>query len=1245
MTKQFRLVQQYWGLETARRHCLPPGASLANYSVVADFISRKVSAAATLGAPKNPYRFKEEAETYSLTALLTGPASATTPICLIADAYEGKSILLEQTAYEIGQSESRLVPLLLRLKNTAVQPIEQLLENTFDGWLTIPAQQLVIIIDGLDEVPGDRFTDVVNHLFAFINRYGFIRMLFSCRKLFYHQYELPTRLTKVRFYELEPLSTRQTFDYLEQQLGAGKDTFYKRVQQLDLEPFLAYPFYLKNMVNWFKAGPVNMPASKIDVVNRFITESLDTSAQRRLSGGLDLDQRRDCYKRLMRSFALALQLAGTNALHYEDVQQLYEPADLELMRAGSLLSIEDKFWSFTNALYQEQLAALALQNLSPEKIVSVVSIGKKLQKIRLKWVQTLASYITLLPPGDPGRELVLQLIEQDNIELITVSDGSKFSPEFRLEVFKKIFDKYIAMSARPILATDAMLGSFSRNDGQITGYLFELLKSDIPEALKVTVCRTLTHMRLSKRQAGEFTTIASEQLATLTTAYYGELLLELITQYQLGSTEFTALLFGRKDLMETHEFRDGMYKYLMEMDLVDQYYELGLEGLAVLYRHNKDTNHFGSEMQIQDFLLSGREPANLIRLLNALCDNGWQEFYQYKAYETGRFMTRLTDLAVDSYRQDAAVLSAVVGFVLSLGRNHLKEEFKSIDRFFTETGTNKEALIIYLDRDGERLYSWELADLITRDCFPVLINYVQVGKLKRYDLDSYVGGLYYRGKREEGQELQTMIDDTFGKEPVNENGPGMLWQRAEENRKRNDYAYIQSVTAFREGVVKYFEAFGRQEIEEDELYLEPEVKPSLVDADSYYIQSYLRRSRTEGQRIYLSEVIALLEGPVDFEYWRVEKLLQYEFKGKPEEQRLLSILEAFYRQHIEEADFKNAYFYSEAGQPMRRWKEYQLAEIWKKHQFETSDEVLIAMTWMETGGVSAIRHDELNKRLSLAQMIADHFSDRPALLASGILGHLKSDVANDSVLASQIGLCKHLKIYEAAPLILAIILSDRFDHHHQYQAIDVYAELGGEKQELLDYLVMFKDYNDYVFIHLVKLLRKDFTAAVTEIMLPALAHGSTSTDRKLELAQQLATSGRLEGFDYIIGLLEGNKVAPIHIQHSAIIWEVDTAEGTKRIVPVDYMLVDPAYDFNKFWEAPRQFLIELLFGFSKKGEADLIIVEELFHRTAEKYKDDFPTQSKHLLWHSERALDQFRESGQAGFSIAAIRQIIREHFA
>ncbi|WDF79063.1 hypothetical protein PQ469_03460 [Mucilaginibacter sp. KACC 22773] len=1245
LRKQFRLVQRYFSLEVARRHCLPPNAQLIEYNPYPNFIPRKVSLSATWGAPKNPYGIREPQDTFTLMELLSDPVASTTQICLIADAYEGKSILLDQTAYELTQSESRLVPLLIRLKNTAIEPIESLLENTFDGWLSIPSQQLVIIIDGLDEVPGDRFIDVVNNLNVFVRRYSHIRLLFACRKLFYNQYELPKRLTGIRFYELEPLNMRQTNEYLQQHLGSRTDEFYKGIRRLDLEPFLAYPFYLLNLVKWYSEGVSSMPGSKIDVVNRFITESLDTSAQRRLSAGVDLDQRRDRYKRLIRQFALALQLSGTNALHYETLQQLFEPADLELLQAGSILSIEDRFWSFSNAIYQEQLAALALKDYPTDTIVGIVSIGKKLRKIRLKWVQTLASYISLLPEEDPGREAVIQLIEQDNIELLTVSDGSKFSTEFRLDVFRKIFEKYIRMSARPILASDTMLGAFSRNDAAIISYLFELLQNDIPEALKVTVCRTLSNIRLSRRQTIEYGEIAFNQLQSLLNPYYAELLMDHMGLQRLGSAEFTELIFSRKDMLQLQEYRDGVYKYLTAHEEVDRYYDFGLEGLKVLYLHNKDTNHFGSELDLQDFLLSTKDPKNLKKLFGELSESGWQEFYQYKASETTRFLNRLTNIAIDCYYKDSSILADIVKFVLALGRNHLKEEFRNIDRFFFETGTNREALIIYLDLDRQRLYSWELADLITPDCFSLLIDYVNNKRLTKDDLRSFIGGLYYRRKHTEAKELQTLTDDTFGKEPINENSPANLWHRAEESRKLNDQRYIQSVDAFREGIVKYFQAFGRQEIEEDELYLEPEDKPNLIDVDSYFVQSYLRRSREEEQRIYLSEVLRLLGGPKDFFYWRAEKLLHYEFKGLSDDSILLTILEEYYNEHISHAVFENAYYFDESGQPMRKRMEYQLCEIWKKHSFKTPDEILLEMTWMEIGGIRGVEHDQLNKRTSLSELLLEHFADRPALLAERIIAHLRLEISHDNVLASHIGFCKYLKLYESVTTILDIILIDRFDHYFQYQAIDVYVALDGDKRNLLDYLVDFKDYNDYVFIHLIKLLRADFPNEVTQLMLPAINYINTSPERKMDLAQQLSNSGVIEGFDYIITELEKRSVAPLHIQHSTIIWQVDTLTALNRLKAVAHMLVDPAFDHNQFWESPKQFIIELLFGFSKKGEDDLLLVEDFMHRTAEQFLSDFPVQSAHLLWHAERAIDQFRESQQAGFSVSFIRQLLKEQIA
>lgn len=1240
LLQQFRLVQRFFGLEAARRHCLPPGAQVANYQPYTGFITRRVSQAGVFGTPKERFQMQEPRDNYSLMELLTMPGVPVAPICVIADAYEGKSILLEQTAYELSQNDLRLVPLLLRLKNTAIEPIEKLLEATFDGWLSIPAQQLVIIIDGLDEVPTDHFIDVVNHLQAFIHRYGFIRLLFACRKLFYNQYELPKRLATVRFYELEPLSFRQTMQVLEERLGTRADYFYQTVSRLDLEGFLAYPFYLRNLVDWYIEGPSAMPRSKMEVVNRFITESLDTSAQRRLSQGIDLDQRREGFKKLVRDFALALQLAGTNALHQDEMQQLFEQPDLDLLRAGSILTIEDRYWSFNNALYQEQLAALALRDLPAAQIIDVVSIGRKLRKVRLKWIQTLASYLSLLPEEDEGRAIILDLIEQDNIELLTHSDASKFSIEFRLTVFQKIFNKYIQMGVRPILATDVNLGAFSRNDELIISYLLGLLDSDIPESLKVTACRTLSYIRLSRRQAKEYSEVAGRQLGSLVNPYYAELLLDHLALSRLGSPFITGLLFSRAELLQKQEYRDGIYKYLLAHEETDRFYDFGLQGFEVLYLHNKDTSHFGSEAHLQDFLLAGNEPENIKKLFLKLSESSWQEFYQYKAHETTRFMNRLTDLAISVYRRDPTILESVVKFILSLGRNHLKEEFKSIDRFFFETGSNRDALRIYLDLDRQRQYSWELTDLVSTDCFSLLIDQVNSGKLKREDLRSFVNGLYYRGKRAESDALQALIDDTFGKEPIIENSIHDLWQRAEDNRKSNDQRYIQSAELFREGVLKYFEAFGRQEIAEDELYLEPEDKPSLVDVDSYFVQSYLRRCRTEGKRIYLGEVLELLENATDFSFWRAEKLLHYEFRGMPDDDKLREILEEYYQQHIHLAVFENAYFIDDMGQPRRKGREYQLSEIWKKHRFNTSDEILLEMTWMETAGVSGIEHDQLNKQVSLAQLFITHFADRPQLLAERIFNHLKKEISHNSVLASHIGFCKHLKLYEAVPILLDIIISDRFDHYHQYQTIDVYVALDGDKRELLDYLTNFKDYNDYVFIHLVKLLRPRYPNEVAEILLPALNSPGTSTDRKLELAQQLSNNGQFEGFDYIVSQMEQNGVAPLHIQQSTTIWEVDTKPALERLKPVAHMLIDPTFDFHRFWESPKQFMLELLFGFSNKSEEELLMVEAFMHQTADFYQNEFAIQSAHLRWHAERAIDQFRDIQQAGYPIPAIKKIL-----
>jgi hypothetical protein len=176
-------------------------------------------------------------------------------------------------------------------------------------------------------------------------------------------------------------------------------------------------------------------------------------------------------------------------------------------------------------------------------------------------------------------------------------------------------------------------------------------------------------------------------------------------------------------------------------------------------------------------------------------------------------------------------------------------------------------------------------------------------------------------------------------------------------------------------------------------------------------------------------------------------------------------------------------------------------------------------------------------------------------------------------------------------------------------------------------------------------LRKNYPNEVSHLILPALTHENTSPERKLELAQQLANAGHFEGFEYIIQQLEKTGTAPLHIQNTITIWEIDTKIAITRLETVSHMLIDPNFDFNRFWESPKQFLLEVLFGLAKKTEDDLLLVEEFMHTTAGQFINTFPTQAAHLRWHAERALDQFRESQQSGFPITTIRQITQEQLA
>ena len=100
----------------------------------------------------NPFsREEKNSPAETLIKTLTTNPGKTKRICLISDPYEGKTVLLDQTSYDLSHHEYRTVPLLVKIKDSSLRAIEETLALNFKAWKSVPAANLIVLIDGLDE--------------------------------------------------------------------------------------------------------------------------------------------------------------------------------------------------------------------------------------------------------------------------------------------------------------------------------------------------------------------------------------------------------------------------------------------------------------------------------------------------------------------------------------------------------------------------------------------------------------------------------------------------------------------------------------------------------------------------------------------------------------------------------------------------------------------------------------------------------------------------------------------------------------------------------------------------------------------------------------------------------------------------------------------------------------------------------------------------------------------------------------
>jgi len=1003
--------------------------------------------------------------------------------------------------------------------------------------------------------------------------------------------------------------------------------------------FLNHPFYLVNLVEAYNTSG-QIPSSRIGVIELFIEKAFESSLARRIRHGQVIQDASVRFKQTITRFALAMQFAGVNAFKYEEVQQVFDADETELLRHNSMVNINNNSWSFANAMFQEYFAALLLSKLSFERIIEYSTVGKRIKKIKAKWLQTITTLLSFLPFENPLFNQIFNLIEEDNIELIFQTEPSRFDPVFKLNLLKTLIEKCVKTNARTTIIYEDTISRFIDGVNTAISYLLRCLeRKDISERIKDVCIRILLSVNIPSTFKQEILKTVVNEIDTTADPYYAGQLVKLLTANKIGDLDLLNKL--SKHFPDKHAYRDDLYELITTLNLSGKFYDYALAGIPFLLSYNKIIDHHGSSFSLEELLLSTNSRANLWKLFKKMTEQEWLDFYEHKSITGKDFTAKLFNKCIELHKTDPLVVLPVAYYIESIGKKYLREEYKDIDRFLDETNSHWIIVRILIDKifkDND----WEIGALITSNSYDyALFEYEEANSLQ--GLRNCLSGLRYKRKEELSNQFALLCDDAtegriFNKTHWSEHEE---YLKLEEQRRQNDKKYIISSIAFKQGVINYFNAYGKKLIPENELYIDVNDRLERRKFDSQFVYGFLLHLRNKKEAIQLNACLKWLDNERNFEIFRIEEILHLSFKEE-DKKFYLAILKEYYLKKLPEANFENCKW-TEGEHYHWRTLEVRLGNIFEKYELETPEQYLINMIWLDAGGLRVFETNEANKKHSIAELIINKLlSAGIGKLKEQILLNIQKGIKLDSVLGTHLALCRHLKIKKAKDEILNIVLEKRYGNLYLGDIADIYLELGGNTEELLEFILQIDNYDEYWYTQLIELIAPAYPAEAKASLTKALKSTTTKDDVKIGIARHLAHLGDINGFKFIMDFIRVNKKSPYSIQGHLLIHNVDTSLALTEIEDLMYLVIDEHQkNYYHFSENASNILIELLYGFAGKSEKDLEIVTKFCEQAMDHLLKEGYKIATDFNFYNNRMIENFRGSDKTAKTITEIKFILQ----
>lgn len=1020
-------------------------------------------------------------------------------VVLLGGAGTGKSIEMKYIASICSQISSPFVPILIKLNKFVPRSFNEIISEYWPDWNLVPDNELLLILDGLDEIESHYKKDAIKYIELFLEQHPEMQIIISCRRNFYQSENdhFSGTLQGFKTFLLYDLNQRDIDSYIDSVLGEEKSEVFKiAIRESNLKPLINIPFYLTRIIDLYQKHDA-LPESKADLFHFLITQGLYNDINH-FKNSVDLSKEQQNLINSLETVALSMEDLGRNYLTDEELKLVTKQENIELLRLCTLWKRSEENneirWQFEHNNFQEFLAARILSRQKIEVIKDYLSFPPEHKKVIPSWVNTLSFLVSILGTKDNKFAELLKWVNEGDPEMLIHFEADRLDESLRTQLFQNIFSNYEERQVwinRDKFDFES-LANFGQSDDNIEYLINKVLTGHYTS--RVNAIKLLEFMRIpiSKkivlRQKLTKILINSQELPVVISAA-----LSLLSKYKSWSSEQVEQILSSIRASSNDTIRTYLYKFLVDCNLVEDNIDVFLEGIQYIGIdfNNSKSRLLNEKIDLERGLQTAKSSSSMNKILNFFNDKIDQIDHTFLKDQLLPIGTN----AALAYGSDSSIFNSVLDLFKCLKKKYWLTEAKDLSIFFDKSQTRQRAVeILFKQRSIDEEILGTIGLLIDEES----INYIS----QQYLMNELSNDDIWKIQREiSSRDFYLAFNNRMNEISNNEFllQPRRDYEQERKDDLKRDIDMLFNKNTFLEQVKNLYETVGSESFTQDEI-IKARIRRNEREYSTLVIDEIYRMAETEA--ISYKKVIEVIES-WDWEMYALSKL--YEILSSSSDVTLTDDQEEWIAEwcmkNVKSFDFKTACHRGQNGGITTSITGIILWYFQRRLNIKYPKAVflnMISFDWIEGSKFLGIKY--LEQYIDIETM-----SER-------IWDNLEKGIDLDEILENHLDFCNRHSINDASPFALQTICDTTRDSITRAIALKTYMKLSNDLDTLIQNLPNFTD--NFKWDILKELFEKDKGLECQPYLITILE--GEQPEEKLKSARFLIKLQNLEALKYYV---------------------------------------------------------------------------------------------------------------------------------